>query len=177
MTLDIKIFYFFNNFAGKYRIIDALIIFFANYLQYLLIIFFLLFLLFSFYSKRKKIRIFFVTIISSIVARLGATEIIRFFYHRPRPFLIYNVHQLISENRPSFPSGHATFFFAMATAIYFYNKKWGVGFFIASIVMNVSRIMAGVHYPSDVIAGMIIGIIIAWFTFYLVERKESSNIN
>src|SRR3989338_6972595 len=111
-------------------------------------------------------QIFLVTVISAFVARFGITEIIRFFYHRPRPFLALPVHQLLTENAWSFPSGHATFFFAIATAIYLYNKKWGTFFFIASILMTVSRVIAGIHYPSDIIGGAFIGIAVALATFY-----------
>lgn len=170
MALDLKLFYFLNNFAGKSRIFDTIIVFLASYLQYFLIAIFLLFLYFSAYSKRKKLYIFWTTTISIIVARFGITEIIRFFYHRPRPFIAHQVYQLISENEWSFPSGHSAFFFAMATAIYLHNKKWGIGFFIAAIIMNVSRIVAGVHYPSDILGGMIIGVAVAYTVFYLVKK-------
>ena len=167
---DLKLFYFFNNLAGQYRIFDALVIFLAGYFQYLLIAIFLLLLFFSGYGKPEKLRIFWVTVISITVARLGAVELIRFFYHRPRPFMAIQVHQLLSENEWSFPSGHSAFFFAMAMAIYFYNKKWGTWFFIAAILMNISRIIAGVHYPSDIIGGAIIGMAVAYIVFTLLKR-------
>jgi len=170
MVIDLKLFYFLNNFAGKSKIFDTIIVFLASYLQYFLIIVFLLFLYFSAYSKRKKLYIFCTTIISIIIACLGIREIIRFFYHRPRPFIAYQVYQLLSENKWSFPSGHSAFFFAMATAIYLHNKKWGVGFFIAAIIINISRIIAGVHYPSDILGGMIIGVVVAYTVLYLAKK-------
>lgn len=169
MTLDIKLFYFFNNLAEQSRIFDALVIFLAGYFRYLLIAIFLLLFYFWQYARREKLRIFWVTVISIIIARLGAVELIRFFYHRPRPFVAYQVHQLLSENGWSFPSGHSAFFFAMATAIYLYNKKWGTGFFLAAILMNISRIIAGVHYPSDILGGAIIGMAVAYIVFYFAE--------
>jgi len=58
----------------------------------------------------------------------------------------------------------------MAAAIYFYNKKWGIGFFIAAVMMNISRIIAGVHYPSDILAGMVVGIAVAYAVFCLVKK-------
>ncbi len=170
MPLDIKLFYFFNNLAGKSQLFDAFIVFLASYLQYFLGVIFFLFLYFSAYLKKKKVHIFLMTIISIIIARLGITEIIRFFYHRPRPFIIYKVYQLFSENDWSFPSGHSAFFFAMAVAIYLYNKKWGIWFFIAAVMMNISRIIAGVHYPSDILGGMIVGTVVACAVFYLSKK-------
>lgn len=171
MTLDIDIFYFFNNLAGQSRIFDALVVFLAGYFQYLLIVIFLIFLFFSGIAKPEKFRLFWITVVSTIIARFGATELIRFFYHRPRPFAAYQARQLLSENGWSFPSGHSAFFFAMATVIYFYNKKWGIGFFLAAILMNISRIIAGVHYPSDVIGGAIIGLAVAYGVFYITKNR------
>lgn len=163
MILDIKLFHFLNNLVGQSHVFDALIIFFASYLQYFLIAIFFAFLYFSAYLKREKLHIFFITAFSVIVSRFGITELIRFFYHRPRPFITdSNVQYLVSDNSWSFPSGHSAFFFAMAMAIYLYNKKWGIGFFIATLLMNLSRIIAGVHYPSDILGGAIVGIMIAY---------------
>lgn len=68
--------------------------------------------------------------ISAAIARFGLVEIIRLFYHRPRPFLaLPQIHALFMDTEWSFPSGHASFFFAMAMANYLYNKKWGVVFY------------------------------------------------
>ena len=170
MTADIKLLYFLNILAGKSQIFDFLTIFLASYLQYFLVAAFLLLLYFSVYSKREKLTIFWVTAISVVVARLGVTEIIRFFYHRPRPFLTYQLYPLISENDWSFPSGHSAFFFAMAMAIYLYNKKWGVWFFIAAILMNISRIVAGVHYPSDILGGAVVGIAVGCLVVYFAKK-------
>ena len=106
----------------------------------------------------------------------SSSEIIRFFYHRPRPFITLQVNQLLSENEWSFPSGHSAFFFAMAAAIYFYNKKWGIGFFIAAILMNISRIIAGVHYPTDILSGAIIGGATAYIVFYFAAKKIAQKV-
>lgn len=170
MALDVKIFFLLNDLTKQSKIFDNLIVFFASYFQYFLVAVFLLLLFFSAHERRKKFRIFLVTTLSAIIARFGITELIRFFYHRPRPFTTYQVRQLLPESGWSFPSGHAAFFFAVATAIYFYNKKWGTGFFIASILMNISRIIGGVHYPSDIVGGMIVGIATACLVFYLAKR-------
>ena len=176
MALDLQLFYFLNDLAGKSEIFDIITIFFAAYSQYFFIVIFIALLYFSAYSKLKKIYIFTVVTASGILARLGITELVRFFYHRPRPFVTHQVYQLIPENGWSFPSGHSAFFFAIATTIYFYNKKWGVGFFIAAIFMNISRIIAGVHYPSDIIGGMIVGTVIGYSIFYVAKRKVANKI-
>ncbi|MEW5908015.1 MAG: phosphatase PAP2 family protein [Patescibacteria group bacterium] len=177
MSLDLKILFLLNNLAGKSYCFDSLVIFFAKYLQYFLIFFFIVLLIFWKYKHNDKIRIILVTAGSIIISRLAITELVRFFYYRPRPFFSHNVYQLFFKNSgtfsSSFPSGHSAFFFAMSAAIYFYNKKWGAVFFIASILMNISRVIAGIHYPSDILWGMIIGIASAYSVFIL--SKHFSN--
>lgn len=171
MTLDTQLFYLLNSLVGQSRILDGFIMFCASNLAYVLIALFLALVYFSMTSKREKWEMLFVVGASSIIARFGVTELIRFFYHRPRPFAaLPDVHSLFTDSAWSFPSGHATFFFAMATAVYLYNKKWGTLFFSATILMIVSRVVAGVHYPSDIVAGAIIGAAVAYATYLVVQR-------
>ena len=170
MALDTQLFYFLNNLAGQSQFFDGIVIFLASYLAYILIAIFFLFLLFIEHSWREKIQIFVITVVSALIARFGITELIRFFYHRPRPFIDHTVNQLLTNDNWSFPSGHATFFFAVATAVYLYIKKWGIFFFIGTILITVSRVIAGIHYPSDIIGGAFIGIAVAYAVFYLVRK-------
>lgn len=175
MTLDTQLFYLLNSFAGQSRVLDGIIVFFANDLAYVLLTAFLILVGFSAYSKRVKVQWLSVAGISTLAA-VSITELIRFFYHHPRPFAVLQVHQLIPETGWSFPSRHAMFFFALATAVYLYNKKWGIIFFVAAILMTVSRVIAGVHYPSDIVAGAIIGALAAWGTFAIVSRVSKNSI-
>ncbi len=65
-----------------------------------------------------------------------------------------------------------TFFFALAGCIYAYDKKWGIGFLIATTLMGFARIMAGVHYPADVLAGAAIGLGVAWaISLYSLKKR------
>lgn len=170
MALDIQLFQLFNSIAGQSRFLDEVIVSLASYLAYLVPVVLLAFVFFSQYSKREKWQLLFVVAVSGIIARFGVTELIRFFYHRPRPFVDLPIHQLLTSNEWSFPSGHAAFFFAFSTAVYLYNKKWGISFFVATILMTVSRVIAGIHYPSDILGGAVIGILVAYATFYLARR-------
>ena len=170
MELDIKLFYFFNDIAGKSFIADAFIVFLSEYLQYLVVAVLLLLLYVSYHTSREKRRIFQVVIISIFISRVAVTELIRMFYHRPRPYLEIPAHNLLNESAFSFPSGHAAFFFALAAAVYGFNKKWGIGFFISAAVISISRIAAGIHYPSDIIGGMIIGMLAAYLTAKIYKK-------
>lgn len=175
MALDIQLFHLLNGLVGQSFLLDRAIVFCASYLAYFVPPAFLVLLIFSGYSRREKFEMFFVVAAASVVARAGITELIRFFYHRPRPFSVLPTEQLITDNAWSFPSGHATFFFALATAIYLYNKKWGTGFFVAAAVMSLARVIAGVHYPSDVVGGAVIGAAVAYLVFTAARRLLRTN--
>lgn len=180
MALDTQLFYALNSLAGQSHLLDWVIVFFASYLAYIMGVLFLALVYFSHYPVREKWEIFWVTAISSLVARFGVAELIRLFYHRLRPYAdpaLSNVHRLITDASWSFPSGHATFFFAMAMALYLYNKKWGTWFFIAATFIAIARVIAGVHYPSDIIGGAVIGIAVAYAIFHVARRVAARNIS
>lgn len=164
MNLDLSIFFFLNNIAGKSTIIDSVIVFFAYYLAFILVGIMVLYILFNDHSFKEKIVTGVLILLAGLIARWGVTEPIRWLWNRPRPFLSHQVHQLLTENSYSFPSGHSTLFFAFSTIIYFHYKRLGIFFYIATICMTIARIMAGVHYPSDIVAGAVVGITCAWLT-------------
>lgn len=177
MESDIQLFHLLNGLAGQSELVDGLIVFFASYLAYLLPAVLLALVVFSGYQKRVKIDLLLTAAAASIVARAGVTEVIRYFYHRPRPFSVLEANQLLTDLAWSFPSGHATFFFALSTAVYLYNRRWGTGFFAATTLITVSRVIAGVHYPSDILAGAIIGVLTAYFIHRGVKKVRGTEPN
>ncbi len=93
----------------------------------------------------------------------GITTGLKYIVNRPRPFVTYpnTITQRDKGVGPySFPSGHTTFAFAMATNLSLSYKKWYItvpAYAYASLV-GYSRMRLGVHYPSDVLCGALIGI-------------------
>ena len=69
----------------------------------------------------------------------------------------------------SFPSGHASASFAAAAAIFAYHKKWGTGALALAAVIAFSRLYLYVHYPSDVLAGSLLGILFGVISYYIVK--------
>ena len=169
MSLDAQFAIGLNSLAGLSPVLDSIVVFFASHLAYVLVLAFLAFIVFSAYTRGQKWEMLLVAGASALIARAVVTELIRYFYHRPRPFTDLPVHNLFVDTAWSFPSGHATFFFALSTAVYLYNKRWGTWFFVATVLMTVSRVIAGVHYPSDIVAGALIGIGIAYGTYSLTR--------
>lgn len=179
------LFYYLNNLAGKSIFLDKTVIFFGTYLAYILAI-----ATIFIFIKNRNLKFLLLVSLSVFLSRVVFAETIRFFYKVSRPFVNNpNVHQLIfHETSSSFPSGHATAFFALATAVYLFSyfddlleedrktyKKWGIVFFISSILMGIARIIAGVHWPLDILAGAIIGIFSAFFIckiFKIIYNKS-----
>src|SRR5258708_8154988 len=110
-----------------------------------------------------------------MVSRGIVTELIRYFYHHERPFSFYNFTPLIPEVGWSFPSGHAAWFFALATVIWYVNRKWGVWYFVLSVVMGIARIYVGVHWPLDVLGGIVaVGVSGVCFLFLFFVNGDQS---
>lgn len=82
---------------------------------------------------------------------------------RARPFVDHpHAHLLISHARdPGFPSDHATGAFAMAMALWFYDRAIGGLAFVLAAIVAFARVYVGVHYPSDVVGGALIGMAVA----------------
>lgn len=171
MNLDFYIFHLLNQFAGRYALLDKLAIFFADYLQYIIAIILLAFILKNFKKNLEML----VSVISAVfLSRIVIVETLRHFFSRLRPFVEYQVNLLLKNQpagEPSFPSGHASFFFALATAVYFYNKKLGIFLFISAFLISISRVFGGIHWPSDIIAGALIGIFSGWLVNKLFKRS------
>ncbi len=156
---------------------NSIIIFCAEYLPYIFVAIFLLILIFSKKDFREKIKIFIFTAISVFLSRVVITEIIRYFYYVPRPFVNNDIVPLISHApTASFPSGHAAFFFALATAItlgHLVSKRTlsvPIIFFLGAILIGISRVMAGLHWPYDILGGAVIGILSAIALFFPFKK-------
>jgi len=169
--MNYAFFFFLYGLAHQSKIFDDIIIFFAVYFPYLVIILAGLFLLFHhevfgaaepfrvFMQKKKEILLVFF---SGIVAYLVA-DILKIFIHTPRPFDAFSsVHALISETGYSFPSGHATFFMALAFSLFFSHKKAGYVFMFFALIIGIARIIAGVHFPIDILGGFVLGALVAF---------------
>ena len=170
MALDLGLFTFLNSAVGVSPFLDRLILFCAAHLPYFLIGIFLVWLAFFILPGAPKLEVAVAAFASALLARGVIVEAIRFFYDRPRPFSVMEVNQLLTNSPGSFPSGHAALFFALSTAVYLYDRKWGIGFFIASALVSLTRVMSGIHWPSDILGGALIGIGSALLVAKLANR-------
>ena len=98
-------------------------------------------------------------LIAAAVA-LAANQVIAHLWTRPRPFTEHPAltHVLAARTTdPSFPSDHAAAAFAIAFAVLAFSRRGGIGFLVAATLIGLSRVALGMHYPSDVLAGALVG--------------------
>lgn len=173
------IFFFFYNLAHQSAFFDKLIIFLAVYFPFVVVFLAGIFLIMHhevfrskepfkvFLQKKKEIlSVFFSSFLAYLVA-----VILKLLIHTPRPFVLFgNIQALFNETGYAFPSGHATFFTALAVSIFFTHKKAGYVFMIFALLIGCARITAGVHFPVDILGGFIFGALIAYLVAYFVKK-------
>lgn len=100
--------------------------------------------------------------------------VIHHAWSRPRPYLSHHIsHPWSNTTDASFPSDHATVSFAIAFAILAFDPVVGVIFFVIAAIIAVGRLFIGAHYPSDVLAGLGIGLLAAAVVVRLLPRFVS----
>ena len=111
-----------------------------------------------------------------MILSLFVKEITSLFYFRIRPFAeIEGINNLIgkSAEEASFPSGHTMVGFILAFSIFWLNKKWGALFLAGALLVAISRIFVGVHYPTDILAGIFIAFVLS----LIVKHKSTKAKN
>jgi undecaprenyl-diphosphatase len=176
INLDLYLFNLINGFAGKWLWLDNLEMFFAQYFEWFLWLTLILFLVIN---TKKNWKMFLEAFLAAIISKFILAEIIRWIWFRPRPFVSLNFIPLISQSaeESAFPSGHASFYFALSTIVYIYNKKVGIIFYIASTLIVLARVYSGVHWPADILAGAGLGILTAWIVNKLFNRLKYKNVS
>ena len=99
-------------------------------------------------------------LLAAAVALL-ANQAISHLWERPRPFTTHSAltHVLGARTTdPSFPSDHAAAAFAIAFAVFAFSRRAGAVFLAVAALIGLSRIALGMHYPSDVVAGVLVGL-------------------
>ncbi|MDO8591119.1 MAG: phosphatase PAP2 family protein, partial [bacterium] len=75
-----------------------------------------------------------------------------------------------SETGHAFPSGHATFYSALAMMMWFYHKRIGYALGVVALIIGISRIISGVHWPVDILGGYVLGICVSIGVYFLIKK-------
>jgi undecaprenyl-diphosphatase len=133
----------------------------------------LIILIISLVRRSKSIRKRFFILAAVLILVAITSQGLKIFFYRERPFKIYPFIEKLSEGGDSsFPSGHTLEAFAIAAALslLFSKKKIVIPVYLWAILVAYSRMALGVHYPSDVLAGVIIGTFIGWSVPWIFNK-------
>ena len=125
------------------------------------------------YYKTRKLGV--RCMVSMVIGLVITNLILKNWVARIRPYeLIQGLECIVKKaDDYSFPSGHTTNSLACAWVIFRRApKKWGVPALILAILISLSRLYVGIHYPTDVLGGVVIGICSAVLAMWLVPRLE-----
>lgn len=119
-----------------------------------------------------------IVLFSLLTGLLIANVLLKNVVQRVRPCDINTAVELLIA-RPddwSFPSGHTTSSFAAAAALMYADKKMGIPAYILAAVMAFSRMYLYVHYPTDILGGIVIGTLSAVIVIFIYRKVNWSNI-
>ena len=138
-------------------------------------IFFILIGLYLLIVKKDKKQSFYLFVAIALMA-LVVNVTIKPLVMRIRPFDVYPIELLIKAPHDySFPSGHTAVSFASCYVLAKFNRKYKVAFYLLASVIALSRLVLFVHYPTDVLGGMAIGLACGFISIHYFRDVFSSN--
>jgi undecaprenyl-diphosphatase len=139
----------------------------------------IVFLISCFLIMRKKKTLLYLLLLYGIQS--GVVYGLKFLINRKRPLVFLETFSKLSQGPgevldPSFPSAHTLYAFMMATLLATWFPKYRWVFFIIAGLIGWTRIYLGLHYPTDVIVGGLLGVgITRLFLKYLFLRVRETN--
>lgn len=147
---------------------NTLIVFFGDYLIYFAVIPFV-------YFWFKDRRLFF-KLVFSVALAIFVRTLINYIFPTPRPYEVSSIPPILRyTNKPSFPSGHTSFAVAFAATTFLKYKKLGIAFLLLAILIGIARVIGGVHFPIDILGGILVGVFSAFgvlLTEKLYQRRK-----
>lgn len=170
MDINERGFRMINDLGKQYDFLNPVFVFIAEYVLYLVIIMTVIFL----FSKKKRNKLMSICTLLSIILAEIIGKLVGYLHLNNQPFAeLSNVNQLIEKAVDnSFPSDHTIIVFACCVSFWMFQKGWNFLWVILAILVGISRMGVGVHYPADVIAGAMISIISVLVVYYFVPKTD-----
>jgi undecaprenyl-diphosphatase len=174
-NMNTRLFFDINHLAGKHHLLDKLMIASAKDLIYLLFLAAAAWVVYAAYKREWRLAGFFV---GNLILTFGLLLIASKLYVDHRPFVDHHVTQLVPHaSGKSFPSDHTTASMAVALGFVFFSRfRWlGFIFIPLALLVGFARIFVGVHYPVDVLGGIIVAIIGSLITLAIYRYTDKGN--
>ncbi|WP_418525362.1 phosphatase PAP2 family protein [Ruminococcus sp.] len=137
-----------------------------NFLPFIMFASYGILIVFMFFSDIK----IFARITLSPLTVFAIVTFFRKIFNRPRPYEKFATTSVFGKNKKgeSMPSRHTACAFIIAMAFMYVSIPLGIACLIISALIMISRVLAGVHFISDVIAGMAISLLYGYFSFFII---------
>lgn len=137
-----------------------------NFLPPIMFVSYGILIVFMFFSDIK----IFARITLSPLTVFAIVTFFRKIFNRPRPYEKFATTSVFGKNKKgeSMPSRHTACAFIIAMAFMYVSIPLGIAYLIISALIMISRVLAGVHFISDVIAGMAISLLYGYFSFFII---------
>lgn len=168
--VNVNLFRAVNDLGKEYPFLNPVMVFIAEYLLFFLVVGALGYWLTRNQSNKVMVLCGLLTVLfAEIIARIAGM-----IHSNHQPFAeLANVNQLIEKTVDnSFPSDHTILFFSLCVTYWLFKRGWGFLMIIVAIIVGISRIWVGVHYPADVFVGSIISILSAVMVYYVVPKQR-----
>lgn len=139
------------------------------------IVLLVVFVLFYEFYVEKKTEVA-LHVLMSVIFVLIFTIILKELFSVPRPFLAEGEEAGAGlAHFSSLPSTHTAVAFVLATSVALHQKRLGVFLFTIASLIGIGRVMANVHYPIDIIVGLLIGVLtgVIFNQIHLTRKKRS----
>lgn len=131
------------------------------------------FMIYQFFKGGEKGKLCIAALILGvIICDQLSSSLIKSLVMRPRPCHVLNDINLLVKcgAGKSFPSSHAANSMMVVTVISLFFRQHKYWLPWLAVIVGISRIFVGVHYPLDVFCGLIIGALVSWFVYWLVNK-------
>lgn len=137
-----------------------------NFLPLIMFVSYGILIVFMFFSDIK----IFARITLSPLTVFAIVTFFRKIFNRARPYEKFATTSVFGKNKKgeSMPSRHTACAFIIAMAFMYVSIPLGIAYLIISTLIMISRVLAGVHFISDVIAGMAISLLYGYFSFFII---------
>ena len=171
---SLDVFEYVRQFVGVSDLGDQLIVFFAEFA--IILFFVLLIALFIYhYSKKNRdnTRVLAMSMISFPMS-WGISRMFKMLFNTSRPFESLDIEPLIgvAALAGAFPSGHTAMIATASFILWRFNRFYAIAGLVVAIVVGMSRVVAGVHWPIDIAGGIVLGVLLGWILGRLSRKRQ-----
>ncbi len=163
-----QLFRIINNLGKQFEGLNPIMVLIAEKMIYLLAAAVLLYL----FSKKPVNRLMILSGFAALIFAEAVGKIAGLFHSNNQPFAeLTDVNKLIDMGvNNSFPSDHTIIFFTFTVSFWLFKRRHNYLWVLLALVVGLSRIWVGVHYPADVAAGAIFGTAAAYLAYQLIPN-------